>query len=112
METRALPDFHNAIISLFLRHFRQISARWKISGQANPGYRCPNHRFNHRQFGRAKHEKPLALQLSEEHVNHAVQQLFAYLAGGESDDPLSHAILRAMFAYEVDHERERTNGYA
>ena len=41
-----------------------------------------------------------------------VQQLFAYLAGGESDDHLSHAILRAMFAYEVDHERERTNGYA
>lgn len=49
---------------------------------------------------------------AEEHVNHAVQHLFAYLAGDESDDHLSHAILRAMFAYEVDHERERTNGYA
>ena len=67
---------------------------------------------NHRQFGRAKLAKPLALQPSEEHVNHAVQHLFAYLAGGESDDHLDHAILRAMFAYEVDHEREGTNGYA
>ena len=49
---------------------------------------------------------------AEEHINHAVQHLFAYLAGDESDDHLSHAILRAMFAYEVDHERDRINGYA
>ena len=49
---------------------------------------------------------------TEEHVNHAVQHLFAYLAGDESDDHLSHAILRAMFAYEVDHEIDRTDGYA
>lgn len=48
----------------------------------------------------------------EEHVNHAVQHLFAYLAGDESDDHLSHAILRAMFAYEVDHERNQINGHA
>lgn len=49
---------------------------------------------------------------AEEHVNHAIQHLFAYLAGDESDDHLSHAILRAMFAYEVDHESNRTDGYA
>ena len=48
----------------------------------------------------------------EEHVNHAIQHLFAYLAGDESDDHLSHAILRAMFAYEVDHERDRVDGEA
>ena len=48
----------------------------------------------------------------EDHVNHAVQHLFAYLAGDESDDHLSHAILRAMFAYEVDHERNQINGHA
>ena len=35
-----------------------------------------------------------------------------FLDYGDLDDNLSHAILRAMFAYEVDHERERTNGYA
>ena len=49
---------------------------------------------------------------TEEHVNHAIQHLFAYLAGDESDDHLSHAILRAMFAYEVDHERDRADGFA
>ena len=43
----------------------------------------------------------------EEHVNHAIQHLFAYLAGDTSDDHLSHAILRAMFAYEVEHENPR-----
>ena len=48
----------------------------------------------------------------EEHVNHTVQHLFAYLAGDESDDHLSHAILRAMFAYEIDHERDRVDGEA
>ena len=48
----------------------------------------------------------------EEHVNHAIQHLFAYLAGDESDDHLSHAILRTMFAFEVDHERDRVDGEA
>ena len=48
----------------------------------------------------------------EEHVNHAIQHLFVYLAGDESDDHLSHAILRAMFAFEVDHERDRVDGEA
>ena len=47
-----------------------------------------------------------------DHVNHAIQHLFAYLAGDESDDHLSHAILRAMFAYEVNHEQDRTDGFA
>ena len=45
-------------------------------------------------------------------MNHAIQHLYAYLAGDESDEHLSHAILRARVAYEVDHERDRTGGYA
>lgn len=49
---------------------------------------------------------------AEEHINHAIQHLYAFLAGDESDDHLSHAILRAMFAYEVNHEQDRTDGYA
>lgn len=48
----------------------------------------------------------------EEHINHAIQHMLAYIAGDESDDHLSHAILRTMFAYEVDHERDRVDGDA
>ena len=43
---------------------------------------------------------------TDEHINHAIQHLYAFLAGDETDDHLSHAILRVMFAYEVDHERD------
>lgn len=49
---------------------------------------------------------------AEEHVNHAIQHLYAYLAGDISDDHLAHAILRTMFAFEVNHEQDRTDGYA
>ena len=45
-------------------------------------------------------------------MNHAVQHLYAYLAGDTSDDHLAHAILRAMFAFEVDHEQDRIDGFA
>lgn len=38
---------------------------------------------------------------AEEHVNHCIQHLYAYLAGDTSDDHLGHAIVRAMFAYDV-----------
>lgn len=39
---------------------------------------------------------------AEEHINHCIQHLYAYLAGDTQDDHLSHAIVRAMFAYDVD----------
>lgn len=45
-------------------------------------------------------------------MNHVIQHLYAYLAGDDSDDHLSHAILRAMFAYEMAHEQDRIDGYA
>ena len=38
---------------------------------------------------------------TEEHVNHAIQHLYAYLAGDTQDDHLGHAIVRCMFAYDV-----------
>ena len=38
----------------------------------------------------------------EEHINHCIQHLYAYLSGDTQDDHLGHAILRAMFAYDVD----------
>ena len=38
---------------------------------------------------------------TEEHVNHAIQHLYAYLAGDTQDDHLGHAIVRCMFAYDT-----------
>ena len=43
----------------------------------------------------------------DEHINHCIQHLFAYLAGDTSDDHLGHAIVRAMFAYECNKEEEK-----
>lgn len=37
----------------------------------------------------------------QEHVNHAIQHLYAYLAGDTQDDHLGHAIVRCMFAYDT-----------
>lgn len=37
-----------------------------------------------------------------DHINHCIQHLYAYLAGDTSDEHLSHAIVRAMFAFETD----------
>lgn len=38
----------------------------------------------------------------EDHINHCIQHLYAHLAGDKQDDHLGHAIVRAMFAYDVD----------
>ena len=48
----------------------------------------------------------------EEHINHAIAHLYAFLAGDESDDHLGHAIVRAMFAYEVAHCKDQVDGNA
>ena len=45
-------------------------------------------------------------------MNHAIQHLYAYLAGDTSDNHLAHAILRSMFAFEVDHDQDRLDGFA
>jgi len=37
-----------------------------------------------------------------DHLNHAVQHIYAFLAGDTQDDHLGHAIVRLMFAYEVN----------
>lgn len=43
---------------------------------------------------------------SIEHLNHALQHIYASLAGDEQDDHLGHALVRLMFAYDVK-EREK-----
>lgn len=40
----------------------------------------------------------------EEHLNHALQHIFAYLAGDKQDDHLGHAFCRLMFAIVVDRD--------
>lgn len=37
----------------------------------------------------------------EEHINHAIQHLYAHLAGDTQDEHLAHAIARVLFAYDV-----------
>lgn len=36
-----------------------------------------------------------------DHLNHAIQHIYAFLAGDQQDDHLGHAIVRLMFAYDV-----------
>lgn len=43
---------------------------------------------------------------SDEHLNHALQHIYAWFAGDRQDDHLGHAIVRLMFAYDCA-ERER-----
>ncbi len=40
----------------------------------------------------------------EEHLNHALQHIFAHLAGDKQDDHLGHAFCRLMFAIVVDRD--------
>ena len=44
---------------------------------------------------------------SKSHLNHALQHIFAYLAGDTSDNHLAHALVRMMFAVDMDN-RERS----
>ena len=43
----------------------------------------------------------------EDHLNHALQHIYAFLAGDGQDDHLGHALVRLMFAYDVNEKRER-----
>ena len=44
---------------------------------------------------------------TEEHLNHALQHIFAFLAGDTQDDHLGHAIVRLMFAFDVNEKTIR-----
>lgn len=46
---------------------------------------------------------------SIDHLNHALQHIYAHLAGDTSDDHLGHALVRLMFAYDMD-IREHSDG--
>ena len=38
----------------------------------------------------------------EDHINHALQHLYAYLAGDKQDDHLGHALARIMMAVALE----------
>jgi len=46
-----------------------------------------------------------------EHLNHAIQHIYAFLAGDKQDDHLGHAIVRLMFAYDVEDRKSTVSQY-
>ena len=46
-----------------------------------------------------------------EHLNHAIQHIYAFLAGDKQDDHLGHAIVRLMFAYDVEDRKSTITQY-
>lgn len=54
------------------------------------------------KYGEDFHNRNYTKISVEDHINHAIQHLYGYLAGDKSDDHLGHAIVRTMFAYDVD----------
>lgn len=84
-------------------HLLPLNAMFAAAEVAHIGAEKYGEDFYHRNYNKI----PV-----EDHINHAIQHLYAYLAGDTSDDHLGHAIVRAMFAYEVDHCCNKVSGNA
>lgn len=41
-----------------------------------------------------------------DHLNHALQHIYAFLAGDTQDDHLGHALVRLMFAYDTNERKQ------
>ena len=54
------------------------------------------------KYGETRLQRNYTKIPADEHINHAIQHLYAYLAGDTSDDHLGHALVRTMFAFETD----------
>ncbi len=59
-------------------------------------------KYGAQKYGESFGERNYTKISPEEHANHAIAHLFAYLAGDRQDDHLGHAIWRAMAAYDTD----------
>jgi len=57
------------------------------------------------KYGETRLQRNYTKIPSDDHINHALQHIYAYLAGDTQDDHLGHALVRLMFAYDC-HERE------
>ncbi len=54
-------------------------------------------------YGAGKYEKDNWRKIPvEDHINHALAHIFAYMAGDEQDDHLSHAFCRLMMAVALE----------
>lgn len=63
--------------------------------------------YGAKKYGETLNNRNYVKIPTEDHINHAIQHLYAYLAGDKQDDHLGHAIVRCMFAYDVS-KREGT----
>lgn len=57
--------------------------------------------YGAKKYGETFNDRNYTKISTVEHINHAIQHLYAYLAGDTSDDHLGHAIVRTMFAYDT-----------
>ena len=54
------------------------------------------------KYGETFEERNYTKIPTVEHLNHALQHIYAFIAGDTQDDHLGHALVRLMFAYDVD----------
>ena len=83
-------------------HMLPISALFDAAKVAKYGADKYGETFNNRNYTKID---------TIDHINHAIQHLYAFLAGDTQDDHLGHAIVRCMFAFDVENRKTdvRTN---
>ena len=54
------------------------------------------------KYGETFHNRNYTKIPTIEHLNHAIQHIYAFLAGDTQDDHLGHALVRLMFAYDMN----------
>lgn len=57
--------------------------------------------YGAKKYGETINDRNYTKIPTEEHINHAIQHLYAFLAGDKQDEHLPHAIARCMFAYDT-----------
>lgn len=78
-------------------HLLPISAMFDAAKVAKEGADKYGETFDKRNYTKIS---------TEDHLNHALQHIYAFLAGDKQDDHLGHAIVRLMFAYDVNDKRK------
>lgn len=79
-------------------HLLPISALFDAAKVAKYGADKYGETFNKRNYTKID---------TLDHLNHAIQHIYAFLAGDKQDDHLGHAIVRLMFAYDVEDRKTR-----